>query len=176
MSLYKTKLNQSNSIMGWSFNVDDSRCQNPDHYNNYLRLQALTDQNDGLGETYLYIEQDDDTKEENIMGYITLRASSFIKDMGESKKFGYPALEIAELAVDKRYSGRHVGTDMVLDAINIANELNDIISIKYVVLCADPQAEEFYKKLEFVKMRDIWEEVPREHSNITCVPMYIKLR
>ena len=96
--------------------------------------------------------------------------------MGESQKFGYPALEIAELAVDKRYIGRHVGTDMVLDAINTANELNDIISIKYVVWCADSQAEEFYKKLEFVKMRDIWEEVPREHSNVTCVPMYIRLR
>ncbi len=176
MSFYKTKVDVSNSKMGWNFRVDDSRCQNPEHYYNYLTLQALTDQNDGLGETYLYIEHDDDTEAENIMGYITLRASSFIKDMGETKKFGYPALEIAELAVDKRYVGQHVGTDMVLDAINIANELNDIISIKYVVLCADPQAEGFYKKLEFVKMQDVWEEVPREHSNITCVPMYLKLR
>lgn len=176
MSFYKTKVNASNVGMGWKFFVDDTNCENPDHYNNYLRFQALMDINDGLGVTYLYVERDDDTEEENIMGYITLRASSFIKDMGEAKKFGYPALEIAELAVDKKYIGQHIATDMVMDAINTANELNEVMSIKYIVLCADPTAEDFYKKLEFVKMHEMYEEVPREHGNMRCVPMYLKLR
>jgi ribosomal protein S18 acetylase RimI-like enzyme len=176
MSFYKMKVTSENVGMSWSFFVDDTRCENPEHYNSYLRYQALTDQNEGLGVTYLYVEHNEETEVESIMGYITLRVSSFIKDMGESKKFGYPALEIAELAVDKKYAGRHIGTEMVLDAVNIANELNKIVSIKYIVLCSDPTAESFYKKLEFVKMSDTWEEVPREHSNVTCVPMYLKLR
>lgn len=176
MSFYKTKISLDNMGMVWKFSVYDKECENPNHYNDFLRYQALTDQSEGLGVTYLYIDHNDNTEEEYIMGYVTLRASSFVKDMGESKKFGYPALEIAELAVDKQYSGQHIGTDMVLDVINIANELNDIISIKYIVLCADPTAESFYKKLEFIRMRDIREEVPREYSNITCVPMYIKVR
>ena len=162
--------------MGWSIFVNDENCKNTKHYNDYIRYQALTDLNDGLGVTYLYVEHDEDTKEENIMGYITLRASSFIKDMGEAKKFGYPALEIAELAVDKRYSGQNVGKEMVMDAINIANELNETMSIKYIVLCADSTAEGFYKKLEFVNMCETYEEVPREHSNMRCVPMYLRLR
>lgn len=176
MSFYKTKIDTDNAGLGWKFLVNDENCENPDHYNDYIRYQALTDLNDGLGVTYLYVEHDEDTKEDNIMGYMTLRASSFIKDMGESKKFGYPALEIAELAVDKKYSGKHIGTDMVMDAINTANEINETMSIKYIVLCADPTAEAFYKKLEFEKMREIYEEVPREHSNMRCVPMYLRLR
>lgn len=176
MSFYKTKINPENAALAWSFYVDEEKCKNPQHYNDYLRFQALTDQNEGLGVTYLYIEHNEITNKECIMGYISLRTSSFIKDMGESKKFGYPALEIAELAVDKNYTKRHVGTDMVIDAINIANEMNEVASIKYVVLCADPTAEQFYAKLEFKKMRNVLEEVPREYDNIDCVPMYLKLR
>ena len=65
---------------------------------------------------------------------------------------------------------------MVIDAINIANEMNEVASIKYVVLCADPTAEQFYANLEFTKMRNILEEIPREHANIDCIPMYLKLR
>lgn len=176
MSFFKTKVDSENVKMAWNFYVNEEKCKNPNHYNDYIRYQALTDQNNGLGVTYLYIDHNDETKEECIMGYISLRASSFIKDMGESKKFGYPALEIAELAVDKNYTNRSIGTDMVLDSINIANEMNEIASIKYVVLCADPTAEQFYIKLNFTKMCNSLEEVPREHGNIDCIPMYLKLR
>ncbi len=166
MSFYKAKIDSGYLELCNDFYVDETRCDNPKHYNEFIRYQAIADQSAGLGTTYLYVEHDDETDVNCIMGYITLRASAFIKDMGESKKFGYPALEIAELAVDKKYVGKHIGTDMVMDAINIANELNEDISIKYVVLCSDPRAEQFYKKLEFKKMRDTWEEVPREHANI----------
>lgn len=62
---------------------------------------------------------------------------------------------------------------MVLDAINIVNELNKIASIKYLVLCADPQAKEFYEKIEFEKMNTELEEIPREHSNI---PFFLNIK
>ena len=176
MSFYKAKIDSENVKMSWNFYVDETKCENPSHYQDYIRFQALQDEADGFGVTYLYIEHNDETGAEKIMGYITLRTTSFIKDMGESKKFGYPALEISELAVDKNYAGNHIGTDMVMDAINMANAINDIASIKYVVLCSDPMAEAFYEKLEFVKMCDTLEEIPRERANIECVPMYIKLR
>lgn len=176
MSFYKTKINESNIGLCWKFKVDETKCDNPKHYEDYLIMQSLLDQKQGFGTTYLYIKRDDETGEEMIMGYITLRTSSLVKDMGDSKKYGYPALEIAELAVDKNYIGRHVGTDMVMDTINIANDLNDIVSVKYVVLCSDKKAELFYKKMEFLNMLDEVEEIPREHCNINCIPMYIKLR
>lgn len=176
MSYYRSKISDSSLMLIGKFNVNDEKCKNPQHYNDYIRYSALQDLRDGLGVTYLYIDSNEETKEELIMGYISLRTSSLVKDMGEQKKFGYPALEISELAVDGRYSGQHIGTDMVLDAINIANELNEIASIKYLVLCADPQAKEFYEKIEFEKMNTELEEIPREHSNMDCIPMYLKLR
>lgn len=178
MSYYKTKIDKDNTALTWQFNVNPKSCDYPQHYEDYLKYNALSDVNDGLGVTYLYIDHNDENGEEHIMGYITLRTTAYIKDVGESKKFGFPALEIAELAVDKKYEGKHIGTDMVMDAINIANDINDIVSIKYIVLCADPRAEGFYKKapLEFNNMYDGLEDIPREHFNMTCVPMYIKLR
>lgn len=175
MSFYKTKISKENFSLVKTFSVNDEKCKNPNHYNDYLGQNALLDMEQGLGVTYLFINQDDQTKEEQIMGYISLRMSSLIKDMGAAKKFGYPALEIAELAVDKKYAGQHIGTDMILDAINIANELNDISSIKYLILCADPEAESFYEKIDFAKLRSM-EEIPRELCNMTCTPMYLKLR
>ena len=178
MSRYKTQINSENYPLTLQFKVNPKSCDNPQHYADYLRYNALNDVKDGLGITYLYIDHDDVNDEEFIMGYMTLRTTAYIKDVGESKRLGFPALEIAELAVDERYEGRHLGTDMVMDAINIANEINDMASIKYVVLCADPRAEGFYKKkpLEFRNMYEGMEDVPREHFNMTCVPMYIKLR
>lgn len=176
MSFYQTKISNSNIGLAWKFEVNDEKRKNPQHYNNYIRFSALQDLNDGLGITYLYIDNNETTKEEFIMGDISLRMSSLIKDMGEKKKFGYPALEISELAVDKRYHGKHIGTDLILDAINTANELNNIASIKYIVLCADPEAVGFYEKIEFKRLQELVEEIPREHSNMTCIPMYIKLR
>lgn len=175
MSFYKTKISEGNCSLVKDFSVDDEKCKNPEHYNIYLGQNALLDMKQGLGVTYLYIYHDDETKKDQIMGYISLRMSSLIKDMGETKKFGYPALEISELAVDKRYKRQHIGTDMVLDAINIANELNDISSVKYLILCADPEAESFYKNIGLEKIRNI-EEIPREHGNVECTPMYLKLR
>lgn len=178
MSCYKAKINKENSSLVWQFFVNPKSCNNPKHYEDYLRYNALSDINDGLGVTYLYIDHNDESNEDHIMGYITLRTTAYIKDVGESKKFGFPALEISELAVDKRYEGNHIGTDMVMDAINIANDMNDTVSVKYIVLCADPRAESFYKHepLEFCKMYDGLEDIPREHFNMECVPMYIKLR
>lgn len=176
MSYYRIRISDNSQALVWNFHVNEEKCENPQHYDDYIRYSALRDLTDGLGVTYLYIDCNEETKEELIMGYISLRTSSLVKDMGEQKKFGYPALEISELAVDKRYNGQHIGTDMVLDAINIANELNEIASIKYLVLCADPQAKEFYEKIEFVKMHEILEEIPRERTNMNCIPMYIKLR
>ena len=39
-------------------------------------------------------------------------------ETGENYKLGFPALEIAELAVDQNYEGKGLGTDMVKFAIN----------------------------------------------------------
>lgn len=178
MSFSSEKISIENADLCQHFSVNSTICENPDHYNNYLKQNALMDYKQGLGVTYLYIDTDDITQERKLMGYITLRSSSLIKDMGERKKFGYPAIEISELAVSEKYSLKGMGTEMVADAILIAEKLNKDISIKYVVLCADPSAETFYSRspLNFMKMHEHIDDIPRAYANMNCTPMYLKLR
>ncbi|WP_099467729.1 GNAT family N-acetyltransferase [Konateibacter massiliensis] len=175
MERYQTKINTKNIELAWAFKVSEDMCDNPQHYEDYLKYNALLDLNNGHGVTYLFIEADD-SNNEKIIGYITLRMSSLIKDVDGCKKHGYPALEISELAVHKEYVNNKIGTIMVMSAINTANELNEVSSVKYIVLCADPKAEGFYKKLKFDCINNCFEEIPREHFNENCVPMYMKLR
>lgn len=175
----KEKICKANLSLCQDFFVDSNKCTKHEYYETYLKQTAYRDMEDGLGITYLYIDNDLHTGAKKIMGYITLRFSSLIKDMGDKKKYGYPALEISELAVSKSYSSSGVGTDMVMDAINMAEEINNQISIKYIVLCADPDAVGFYtRSILGFKRIDIHfgDDIPREHCNIDCVPLYLKLR
>lgn len=176
MSKVRELISDNNYGLCYSFFANSIKCNNPEYFENYLKFNALDDLKTGQGTTYLYIDEIQ-PEERKIMGYITLRSSSFIKESGESKKFGFAALEIAELAVSKDYCGQGLGTDMVLDAINIANQINEIASIKYIVLCAENTAIPFYERppLEFQRM-DVLGEVPREHGNLSCTPMFLKLR
>jgi ribosomal protein S18 acetylase RimI-like enzyme len=184
MSFYKKKLDVSSAELIQHFSVfvhkdKEWQCKNPEHYNSFIKYQAMADEEQGLGVTYLYIYQDDDTRVEKLAGYITIRMSCLIKDDLDSKhKHGFPALEIAELAVDEEFAGQGVGQDMVMDAINMANEINEMSSIKYIVLCADPSAVSFYKQspLNFFNINDSYESIPREYANQDCIPMCLKLR
>jgi ribosomal protein S18 acetylase RimI-like enzyme len=129
-----------------------------------------------LGTTYIFVNEKDGTKD--IMGFITLRASSLILDIGETNKMGYPALEISELAVDERYEKNGVGSDLVKFAINLSYDLNKQIGIQYVVLCADPMAVGFYEnpELKFEKIpTHCGKSLPRENWNKNCTPMIKKL-
>ena len=178
-SFSKEKLSIDTLSLCHEFRVDPKTCDKPWYYESYLTQTAPRDMEDGLGVTYLYIDTDNETGERRVMGFFTLRFSSLIKDMGERRKYGYPALEISELAVSEQYLGTGVGTDMVMDAINMASELNEYASIKYVVLCADPNAEGFYTRstLNFKKLDvDFGDDIPREYGNIDCIPLYLKLR
>ena len=130
-----------------------------------------------MGVTHVFIDENEETQEKKIAGYITLRSSSLIMDSGENYKLGYPALEISELAVDQDYEGRNLGTDMVKFAINEATELNEeTVGVQYVILCADPQSVGFYANdnLGFKEL-PTYKQIPREYRNKDCVPMVLKV-
>lgn len=159
-----------------NFKVNPKHCDNPGHYESFIRQDCFTDHKQGMGVTHVFVDEDEETGEKLIAGYITLRCSSLIMESGENYKLGYPALEIAELAVDQNYERIGLGTDMVKFAINEAIELNtSIIGIQYVILCADIAAIDFYnKKLGFTSIGQ-YKEIPREHRNSTCEPMMLKI-
>lgn len=161
------------------FHVNPEKCENPEHYDDYLVYNANIDYEKGLAVTYIFCEENDETNEVCIMGFLSLKTSSLVVDEGEKLKCGYPALEIAELAVSKDYEGTGKGTEFVEFAMQKAYELGEVVGIRYLILCADPMAVGFYKNrnLKFVELDGRYDgQVPREKWNMRCVPMAKKLR
>lgn len=167
----KIELYTANHVgLAWEFQVNPDSCDNPGHYEQYIRLIALTDKPSGKGTTHVFL-QDDPRK---IMGYITLRATSYLEEI-DGVIHGSPALEIAELAVDKKYERNGVGRILVGHAITTALELNETdIGIRYILLCADKRAVSFYEHLDFCKISE-FNKVPSEGWNDECIPMCMRL-
>lgn len=167
----------SGKFMGlaWKFHVSPDSCDNPDYYEQYLRLCSISDYKSGMGITHLIVDTDNEGNAVAIAGFVTLRATSLVNTDGNGVKIVHPSLEIAELAVNKDYERKGIGTKLVDTAIFIADKLRaSFLGIKYVVLCADPKAIGFYEKMDFGKIGDLYEAL-REGWNNNCEPMYITL-
>lgn len=158
--------------LAWSFSVNPNSCENSEFYSEYLRFTAMGDQISGHNTTHLFI--DDDTKQ--LMGFISLRASSIISEDDSKAFIGIPALEISMLAVDEKYERRGVGSALIDYAIATADELHkSFIGIQHIVLAADKLAVGFYKRMDFVPMEDRWKHIPKEQFSTSCVPMDLQL-
>lgn len=159
-----------------SFNVSPASCDNPGHYENYLRFCAISDYQSGRGVTHLIVDTNEKGDKIAIAGFITLRATSLISQSERNMPVVHSSIEIAELAVNKDYERRGVGSALVNIAICLADELRrEKLGIKYVVLCADPKAIGFYKeKHHFEEIGELY-ETPREGWNEKCEAMYITL-
>ncbi len=172
MSVRIEQFNKDMAGLAWSFQVNPDSCGNPEHYENYLRLVAITDRKEGNGVTYVVLEEQEENKK--ICGFVTLRTSSVIKQY-EKKVQGEAALEITELAVDKYYEHKGVGKLLLALAVSIANEINTrFASVMHVALCADPMAVPFYKRFGFKKMEE-YGDIPRDGWNEDCIPMMLTL-
>lgn len=115
MSIFCDIMSPEYINMSRQFYVNHDHCGNPEHYENYIRQDCFTDYKQGMGVTHVFV----DDEKGRIIGYITLRATSLIMDIGENYRLGYPALEIAELAVEKDYERQGIGAEMVMYAINM---------------------------------------------------------
>jgi len=178
MAYYLDLMDNKHIELAQKFRVNQDSCSNPLHYEHYLKFCALSDKKAGKGVTHIFIDRDDSTSEERIMGFITLKSSSITMFYEDTNKLvGRPALEISELAVDADYERRGIGTLLVKYAVGVAVNLNDsFLGIEYVTLCADPSVVDFYLRdeLEFKKLEDFY-ELPREYWNLNCIPLALKL-
>ena len=180
MRLALEKMSSEYVGLAWKFRVSPESCDNPDHYESFLRLSAITEQNSGRGVTHVLVTLDDESGNVNddseIIGFMTLRATSLV-DSTSKLSYVRPSLEIAELAINQKHERQGFGTKLVGAAILIATQLNErFIGIQNVVLCADPKAVGFYEKPDvgFGKMTDYYDILP-DGWNDHCVPMYIRL-
>jgi len=141
--------------------------------NDYLCYNAHIDKAKGLGTTHVLIGENEEIYNKIIIGFFVLRNTSFVTDRENGKLIGEPALEISEFAVHKVFERQHMGTKMISAIITMAKDFNSKFSgIKYLVLCAVPDAIEFYEKLNFKRL-DNYGHIPTEQWSQDCTPMYM---
>lgn len=161
--------------LAWQFRVSSFSCENPDYYREYLAFSSTSDHNIGMGVTHVLVERNENNEAIAILGYVTLRMTSFTSQSEDGKKACHPSLEIAELAVNEKYERTGIGSDLVNYAIYTADWIRKkYVALKYICLCADPMAVGFYQKNRFQKLEDYY-EMPYDGANNNCIPMYLML-
>lgn len=141
-----------------------------DSLDEFLRLHAIYYGEIGEGKTTVYIDDNVD----KIIGYHTLKCSS-IKinqpEMSENDRI-LPAIEIARLAIDRRYQKRWIGADILTLAISDINDIkNKFAGVMAITLFAHPKAVGFYEKFGFEVM-DNTMEIYRCYKDEGCICMY----
>ena len=164
------RLSDIHTELSFSFQCSQTNCSNPKHFNEYLR-NALSEYRSGKGTTFVMCEYIDDQLNA-ILGFISLKASSYLFEGESGKLQGYPAIEVAELAIAEGYTGQGLGTALLDYAFFIANELRSQVGVRYLVACADSHALGFYvsRRNRFEKCA-AYHEIPREPWNEDCVPV-----
>ncbi|WP_457561235.1 GNAT family N-acetyltransferase [Caminibacter sp.] len=133
--------------------------------NEFLKKYAYQNQHRYLiGVTYvIHIDNE-------IIGYITLSASSIKKTNINSKKpyKDIPALRIARLAVDEKHQNKGIGKKLLKFAINKALELKESYGCVGIVVDAKEEAKKFYEKYGFIEIKTL-------EKHLTT-PMYLSMK
>ena len=169
MNLRFEVVNSSTGGLARNFRVNPDSCDNHGFYEQYLMWMAYGDLTTGANTTHILLDEDS----EEIVGFVTLRATSVLSE-GEVTK-GTPALEISVLAVNQKYEGLGFGRTLIDFSIHEAEFLHrNILGVENIVLMADPKSVGFYEKCGFHEI-DHYTKVPQEMWNKTCVPMILRL-
>jgi len=175
VAIYCTRFKSEHLGLAFNFKVNPNSCDNPEHYEHYLMFNALTDRRIGKGVTHVLLEENDQSGEKAIIGFVTSRASSLISEY-EDNIDGRSAIEITEIAISKEYERQGFGTYLLSSAIMIIDEMrSDYLGVEYVVACADTASIPFYEKSNFIPISK-YHEIPREGWNKNCIPMVMKLK
>ncbi|MGC4130095.1 MAG: GNAT family N-acetyltransferase [Bergeyella sp.] len=127
--------------------------------NNYLKNQAGQDIKRKLSACFVLSENETNT----IKGYYTLSnnsisLSSFPEEIQKKLPKSYtsiPTTLLGRLAINKNFQGKGIGKILLIDALKRSYELSkEIGSFAVIVDPIDEEAENFYKKYDFIKLPD----------------------
>ena len=138
---------------------------------------ALDQQEKNLNVTYLAIHDNE------IIGYVSILAD-LVKCEKIDKKIqsiypDYPAVKIGRLAVDEKYAGNHIGTEILDSVSKFIKKLSKNLGIGYITVDAYCNARKFYLNNEF-KFMHIHnpKKLKRasKRNKTTSVPMYKNIK
>ena len=114
-------------------------------------LQGKARLNEAKGGARTYVACDGD----RVAGFYSLAASAVEKHrvssrVGRNMPEPIPVILLGQLAVDKDYQGRRLGSDLLIDAAQRALAAADVIGARAIVVQAiDEQAKAFYGRFGF---------------------------
>ena len=136
--------------------------------NNFIHKEVSLYQKERLGITYL-IHLDSE-----LVGFVTISMSEVrtkSMDFNETLKIrpeNYPALQIGQLAIDKKYQGQGYGKKIIQWCMSQALEYSEEIGCRLLVLNAIPSSVDFYKKNNFKQLKR--QEKRREKTMYQVIP------
>lgn len=136
------KLSSKHDLSNFSCGVDD--------LDEFLKNDALKEQEENLSVTYLAIYHD------QIIGFVTILTDNIpyniVKKDVKTKYKTYPSVKIGRLGVNIKYKGLHFGTMILDDISRDIKELSEEIGIKFIIVDSYCHARKFYLKNSFTQI------------------------
>ena len=121
-----------------------------DGLNAWLKRKARLNEAKGGARTYVVCEGD------RVIGFYSLAASSVERRrvssrIGRNMPEPIPVILLGQLAVDRNYQGKGLGTDLLIDAGKRALAAAEVIGARAIIVQAlDEQAKAFYERSGFL--------------------------
>lgn len=143
----------------------------------FLKNDALNQQNNNLNVTYLAKYQDD------IVGFFSLLSDIIkLKDIEYEYDLPYstcPAIKIGRFAVNEKYNSLGLGTVLLDNVCYHIKRISDIIGIRFITVDAYCSVRGFYYKNEFnhlkVQKENKLRRTSKRNPNLT-IPLYKDLK
>lgn len=162
------KLDKHHDLSNFSCGVKD--------LDEFLKEDALKQQEQNLSVTYLAIHDDD------ILGYVSILADKIecgkIDKTIETKYKFYPAVKIGRLAVDERYKGIGIGNEILASTCAFIKDISKELGISFITVDALCKARKFYSKNSFKQKRIHNPKKLKRRANLdetTSIFMYKKI-
>ncbi len=125
-----------------------------DSLNTWLQRKARLNQSMGGARTYVACDGN------RVIAFYSLAASSVERRrvssrVGRNMPQPIPVILLGQLAVDRNYQGRGLGSDLVIDAAKRVLTAADLIGARAIVVQAlNEEAKKFYEQFSFLPFSD----------------------
>ena len=138
---------------------------------NFLRNEALDDQEKGLSRTYLFTGQEGDLLAYLSMCNDAIRLEFEERDNMELPYTTIPAIKVARLAVSSKYQGQGLGKEALQFAIYVSQTVRDYSGVVFLTLDCYEHRVSYYENFGF--QRNLYQPVVLDYDSPVSMRLWI---